>query len=437
MQALLTHVGQRWTLHHLKTLPPHGLPVGVSPREWKALLELLRCKVLPYRGLEALADRGLIEPCSQPLDEDALTQRFYRNPLENLRRVSLEITTECASNCLHCRNGRQITHREEHPLRLAPCVDLLVDMGIPRFDFIGGEVIQFGGGWLDLVRHIRHHRETAVSVLTSGWFLGARDFVAAGRRYASDTELLKDLAHEGVTHLAFSVDGPREVHDRWRHCPGMYDKVLKGFTQARQAGLQPQVSLIRTTESITEPWLMEVAQALYAPQLEEPLPALVQRMLYDEHNLVNNLIDIGNARSLRMGRLLVTEVEDDLLRCKNFFRPCPALRLTASGEVGTCPLLGQVRGYGNLHGTSLLEILNRMHETPLFRLHAENRLGMYRALLDPGIFGERIDHVCSLRVALTQFAVAMEHRNIDPRDSVEVRRINEEVAQTMGILDRS
>ena len=44
----------------------------------------------------------------------------------------------------------------------AEAVDLLAGMGLRRFDFIGGEVTQYGEGWLEVARHIRTWSDTTV-----------------------------------------------------------------------------------------------------------------------------------------------------------------------------------------------------------------------------------------------------------------------------------
>ena len=100
------------------------------------------------------------------------------------------------------------------------------ELGIRRFEFIGGEVTRFGAGWLDVVRHLRHTPCTTTATLTSGWFLEREDFLAVGRRYAMGLDLMEDLASSGVTHLTFSLDGPEPLDDRWRRSPAPYRRVL-------------------------------------------------------------------------------------------------------------------------------------------------------------------------------------------------------------------
>lgn len=438
MQALLTHVGQRWCQQHARRLPAAAVPSGLNAQQWIVLLELLRGTVVPWSGqreLEPLVGHGLVELSDHDLGPEALALRAARTPLENLERATLEYTTECEGKCLHCRNQGQAPVTEVEPERLYPAVDTLVDLGILRFDFIGGEVLRHGFGWLEVVERIRTWPGTTVSVVTSGWFLDGRDFEAAGRSYRNALEFLQDLARSGVTHLTFSLDGPREIHDHWRRAPGLHDRVLAGFELARKAGLRPQVSLINRPfleDPVIRTWLQEVSEALYGPELDAGPDARLTRLLGDDYNYVSNLVDVGAAMALRQGRIRIKEVEDRHLRCKNFFRPFPSLFLNATGAVTTCPLMGGQPGFGDLYRPGLVHTLNHMHESPIFRLHAEGRLGDYRRWLDPRVFGDRIDHICTLRVALTRLALALDGGACDPGNPAALRALNEEVAASMG-----
>ena len=452
MQILLSHFGQRWCQHQLDGLAPGSQPAGLDPREWQLLLELMRGRVMLFEDCaqiaQGLLDQGLVERSAQAVDPEGVRLRLKRNPLEHVRWVVIEYTTACDLHCRHCRNLGRPAVTEAQPERLAAAVVPFLELGIRRFDFIGGEVIQHGVGWLEVVRAIHRsaqalHVETlgnalnlgslAIGVLTSGWFLGRRNFTAAGRSYADDQALMEHLREAGVTHLVFSLDGPASLHDAWRGVPGLYGRILEGIRSAQRVGLRAQVSILNPAapaESASLAWLRDICRAIEGVDPvrdgeSEGAEALRARLLADEHNYVNNLIDVGGAARFREGRLQVREIADADLRCKNFFRPAPSLYLNASGELASCPLMGDAPGYGNFHHTGMKTLLNHLHETSLFRLHAEHRLPEYRRFLDLGLLGERIDHVCTLRVALTRLALEIESGRLDPgnaRDLHEAHR---------------
>ncbi|HNX95031.1 MAG TPA: hypothetical protein PKL14_07705 [Holophaga sp.] len=447
MQILLSHFGQRWCQHQLNVLAPGAQPAVLDPREWQLLLELMCGRAILFENrapeAEVLLTQGLVDDSALALDPEALKLRMKRNPLEHVRWVVIEYTTACDLHCRHCRNLGRPSLTESQPERLAAAAVPFLELGIRRFDFIGGEVIQHGVGWLDVVRSIHRSAEgllvdasgntLSIGVMTSGWFLGRKNFAAAGRSYVDDRALMEHLLEAGVTHLVFSLDGPAPLHDAWRGIPRLFGRILDGIRSAQRVGLRAQVSILNPSilaKPASLAWLREVSQALYGwpdPVRDgecDDAEALRSRLSADEHNYVSNLIDVGGAARFREGRIFVREIADAVLRCKNFFRPAPSLYLNASGELATCPLMGDAPGYGNFHDTGMRDILNHIHEAPLFRLHAEHRLPEYRRFLDLGLLGERVDHVCTLRVALTRLALEIESGRLDPGNARDLREAN-------------
>ena len=142
------------------------------------------------------------------------------------------------TNCNHCYNATvpRVIERDVETLKTA--ANALLTIGLQRFDFIGGEVSKYGLGWLDLARHIRSHSaDSIITLYTNGWWLEQQSFWAAGRTYVDVPAYLADLKAHGVSHITFSLDGLGAEHDESRHQPGLYDRVLRGLTQVREAGL--------------------------------------------------------------------------------------------------------------------------------------------------------------------------------------------------------
>ena len=381
---------------------------------------------------------GYLQIVPDDADPDAIRRRFAQNPLEHLTRVAFEYTTLCNLDCRHCRNGALEAQSETRPEALQRVVDAALPIGLRRFDFIGGEVTVYGKGWLDLVRYIRARGGNHVSVLTSGWFLGEADFVAAGRRYRDDAAYLQALGESGVTHVVFSLDGPEDQHDEGRRVPGLYRRVVEGFAKVRAAGLVPRVSVVlglgETGASMYD-WLADVSRYLYDPDLDRE--SAVVTLLGDDANYVSHFVDIGtpSGKSPLPGGL--GNLTDEQLRCKNFFRPSPSLRIKASGEVSLCPLVEAGDGYGNVHERDVVDIFNHLHEAFVYRLHAERRVGEYRRFLNTELFGDSPRHVCGVRVALNMVARLMDERGVDPEDTETIRSINVEVAGKMGLVQRA
>ena len=434
MNLTLSNYGLRLlqnVVHHPEE--PLPLPAEVVRR----LLDLRIATLQPATGeawQSELEERGLVQRVSPEVSEAEVELRYRRNPLQHIERLVFEYTTVCNLDCEHCRNGHLPAATESRPERLCEAVDLALPLGIRRFSFVGGEVILYGARWLRVVEHIRRRGGAATAVLTSGWFLGERGFQAAGARYEDEGHLLATLAETGVTHVVFSLDGPEPVHDRSRKTPGLYRRVIEGFAAVRAAGMTPQVSLVLSPQLQGSSWLVDVATALY--QLDPSTPAWdrIARLQQDTHNYLSNLVDTGNAVPLRRKAEVAPRWSDDELRCKNFFRPHPSLRIQATGEVSLCPLIDAGEGYGNLHQRGLLDVMNRMQDAFVYRLHAEKKLGDYRKFLDPELFGGRIEHLCALRTVLTMVARRMQERAVAEGDAEALRAINVEVARKAGYL---
>jgi hypothetical protein len=388
--------------------------------------------------IASLRERGYVEPVDDDADAAAIELGYARNPLEHLRRVVFEYTTVCNLDCLHCRNTAIDAHAEASPERLRRVVDAALPIGLDRFDFIGGEVTLYGKGWLELVEYIRAEGGSHAAVLTSGWFLGERTFSAAGKRYLDARAYLDELCARGLTHVVFSLDGPEPVHDACRQTPGLYRRVLDGIELVRAAGMTPRVSIVTglgTSGLSAIPWMADLSRRLYGPEPNDNLAAV--RLLGDDSNYASNFIDVGAGVKLRRSREDLAAWSDEQLRCKNFFRPSPTLRIKATGEISLCPLVEGGDGYGNVHERDVVELLNRMQDAVVYKLHAERKIGEARRFLDPDIFGGRIGHACSVRVAINMIALAMHDRAVAPDDREAIRAINVEVAEKMGVLPRS
>jgi MoaA/NifB/PqqE/SkfB family radical SAM enzyme len=322
------------------------------------------------------------------------------------------------------------------PIDLAPLkavVDEAYPIGIRYFDFIGGEISKFGNGWLELARYIRAKPGTTVALFTHGGWLEQTDFTAAGVRYADESAYLDDLRDHGVKHLVFSLDGAEERHDHWRRHRGLYRRILNAFPRLRAAGLVPRVSLvIRRDDFALVPALREIADALYTFPAAMSEDARLRHFLNDQTNAFSNFIDIGQGATLSDHSQAIDAFPAAALRCKAAYRPAPKLILTAQGEVAACPLLAGGIGYGNLHQRRFREILNHFQDAFVYQLHASGEIQHYRRFLDREVFGEAVEHLCTLRTILTLLAKGL---NDDPTafsDSQALRRLNEEVAVLTG-----
>jgi MoaA/NifB/PqqE/SkfB family radical SAM enzyme len=403
------------------------------------LLNLLTSRRLPYHAhslYHHLIARGMIERVPDSVTEEEIALRYKRNPLENIQRIIFEYTTYCGFNCHHCYNTRVPRVTEQDVGVLKNAIDVFVQMGVRRFDFIGGEVARYGDSWLDLVRHIRTHGNIIVTLFTSGWWLGQQNFMAAAQRYPNESVYLAALKESGLTHIIFSLDGQGAVHDENRGQPGLYQRILAGFEQVRTAGLEPRVALlIRHAEPETPEFvsfLVDLAERLYRFPAVTPTDEKVFTLIKDPLNTLSRFIDIGNGTQDRGERFNLHDTPDSILYCKGFFRPAPFLTIKANGEIATCRITNAGEGYGNIHQQDLVHLLNHLQDNFVFKLHAERRLGEYIRFVDPTIFGNSFAHLCTLRAILTLIAGRMAESGVESGDRKTILRLNHEVAKFTG-----
>lgn len=431
----LSNYGWMVTRHLINTDQMH---FGDSP-ENDLLLDLWTGLYSPYANSSLhnfMIVEHLIELVDESVGREEIQLRYRRNPLEHLEKVIFEFTTYCNFNCDHCYNAQVPRVTETNPQSLKEAADVFIRMGIRRFDFVGGEVSRYGDGWLDLVEHIRSRGgDIIVSLYTNGWWLEQENFQAAGQPFTSDQTYLAELKQRGVNYVTFSLDGENEEHDLSRHQPGLYQKILRGFEQVKQAGLSPRVSLLirpQWTDEQTISFLAESAAIIYDLDPQTPLNKRALRLSLDPTNAISNFIDIGNGAGDDRVQFPVMDERDHALYCRNFYRLSPSLTVKANGELATCRLSQAGEGYGNIHQQTLAEILNHFDEAFVFQLHASRRLEQYLPLVDRSLFGSAFTHLCSLRSIITLLARKMHEQGISPEDAPAVQRINREVAVLTG-----
>lgn len=142
-----------------------------------------------------------------------------------------------------------------------------------------------------------HGDDIIVSLYTNGWWLEQENFQAAGQFFTSTQAYLEELKRRGVSHVVFSLDGPNDLHDLSRKHPGLYQKILRGLVEVKNAGLNPRVSLLirpEWTDEQVELFLAQSATIIY--DLDPLIPARKRalRLSLDPTNSMSNFIDIGN-----------------------------------------------------------------------------------------------------------------------------------------------
>ena len=176
-----------------------------------------------------------------------------------LARCVWEITLACCFSCRYCGSGggkaREGELSTEECFRVA---DELAALGCRRVSLIGGEVFM-RRDWKEIVKRLSRHG-IRVNLITNGFLMTER--------------LLSDLREAGTESVSVSIDGPREVHDKYRQ-KGSFDRAAAALKALTKAGIPASVISTLNAENVSfleEFYRMLLAFPIYAWQLQACSP---------------------------------------------------------------------------------------------------------------------------------------------------------------------
>lgn len=162
----------------------------------------------------------------------------------NLRMCVWEITLACCFSCRYCgsRGGKARKNEldTEECLRVA---DELRELGCRRVSLIGGEVFM-RRDWKTIAGRLTDNG-IAVNIITNGFIFRE--------------SLIRDLKEVNVESVSVSLDGPREIHDKYRQ-EGSYDRAVAAIGTLLDAGIP--VSVISTLNSENVSYLPQMLSLL-------------------------------------------------------------------------------------------------------------------------------------------------------------------------------
>lgn len=196
-----------------------------------------------------------------------------------LRSCVWEITLACCFSCKYC--GSSGGRAREGELTTEECLnvaDQLADLGGRRVSLISGEVFM-RPDWDVIVRRLTE-RGVRVSIITNGFLF-------------SD-QLLERLKKVHIESIAVSLDGPEEIHDKYRQ-KGSFARADKAIDILIQNRIP--VSVISTLHSENVPCLEEMynylkGKRIFAWQLQACSPmGNAAKTGLDYHFNFNTVID--------------------------------------------------------------------------------------------------------------------------------------------------
>lgn len=164
---------------------------------------------------------------------DAL--RYGRGHVAKKDRKPVVVWTtsrRCNLRCLHCYTGSEDVN---YPGELSTdegyaLLEDLAAFGVPALLMSGGEPLYRPD--FDRLARRAAGLGLRVTLSTNGTLIDE-----------AKAELLKEI---GVTYVGISLDGPREVHDRFRQKEGAFDGAIRGVQMCRKAGLKVGLRLTLT-----------------------------------------------------------------------------------------------------------------------------------------------------------------------------------------------
>ncbi|MDR1945844.1 MAG: 12,18-didecarboxysiroheme deacetylase [Desulfovibrio sp.] len=138
--------------------------------------------------------------------------------------VVWNMTRRCNLRCIHCyAQATDTAGRDDISTEQArDMIDDLAAYGAPVMLFSGGEPLV---------------REDLVELAAYAASRGMRAVISTNGTLIS-REKARELKTVGLSYVGISLDGGREVHDRFRRSRGAFDKAMQGIENCREEGLK-------------------------------------------------------------------------------------------------------------------------------------------------------------------------------------------------------
>ena len=422
-------------------------PQNLNDDEKRALRRLQRDKYVIARhehnkAFESLVAKEIVAK-EAAVDTDSaslkrrLTRRYLTSPVRFVDLLMLEVTTCCNLNCRFCFKGGlpKITDQRIHGL--ARAIEDAKQMGIGLFLFNGGELTVYGDKWLELVRLISATGHVTGVISNGSWGIH-EPFSIMGRRFENAAGFAAALKSAGISQIMFSLDGPREIHDAYRRCSGLYDRVICAVAAAKAVGIRCDVSIVLRDGLHKNDRFFQDVMKIFELSDDPRSMAKKGKKTIKTGVLLESEYDFGNASKSIAER---NSAPYSIDRQDQFQGICKGithgmkLSIRANGEVEPCTIGIMGKGYGNIHDEPLSTIVNKMRATPVYRMFEKNSFVDYRPYFSRELFGSRFFHPCTFFGIIASLAAGVEQlRAKDELNQENVDALNLQIAQEMGFI---
>jgi len=273
------------------------------------------------------------------------------------------VGSRCNIRCDYCyvkpfrkRGDKRVMSQEVLERAISDCV---YDNDLPIITWHGGEPTFAGLGFFIKAMEIAHScagDKPCRNILQTNAILIDREFAA----------FLKESGFE----VSVSLDGPREVHGIHRKCRGRntFNKVMRGISNLREAGIEPAVIATITQESLP------FAEEIFGFFAAEGFRNLKFNAVYDSSSDQFNIspdqwldfLERIFAAWLNLGDsdIAVREIDEviswiqgsNLPLCSNESTCLSWVSVDPDGELYPCEYLRSLAPYGNIREMALAEI---------------------------------------------------------------------------------
>lgn len=263
--------------------------------------------------------------------------------------VVWEITNNCNYKCPHCR-AYQEYNKEDKNIE-DTIIKEIIDSKVMLVNISGGEPL-LNPRIFDIAKRL-YKKNIYLALSTNGYFY---------------SKYRKEIVDSGIKFVQVSLDGKKELHEKFRGIKGSYDKAIEALKMAKEDGLRTQMNVTITSRNIDNlEWNYNMAKELNVDKLfyRRVVPygkAKVNRDVLPDKELYYSKI---KKLSKLDSKDLKVAIDDPILNVLNNidnseYIACGAginnLGISSDGDVYPCIFLREK--LGNLREDKLINIWN-------------------------------------------------------------------------------
>ena len=263
--------------------------------------------------------------------------------------VVWEITNNCNYKCPHCR-AYQMYHKEDKNIEDA-IIKQLIDSKVMYVNISGGEPL-LNPRIFDIAKRLANEN-IYLALSTNGYFY---------------LKYRKNIVDSGIKFVQVSLDGKKELHEKFRGVKGSYEKAIEALKMAKADGLRTQMNVTITSSNINNlEWNYNIAKEIHVDKVFYRRVVPYGKAKTNKYVLPEKKLYYEQIRKLSKldSKDLQVSIDDPILNVLNNIQSteyiaCGAginnLGISSEGDVYPCIFLREK--IGNLKTDKLVDIWN-------------------------------------------------------------------------------